>query len=122
MEIQAPHRLCQQCGMQIRGRSDKRFCDDTCRTAYHNYHYTLPSSVRVINNALQKNRRIILQLLGEQQLLKLKTSELIFLGFQTRYCTEVKVLSNGKQASIIYDVGYVELAGDDILIFQNQEY
>ncbi len=27
---------CQQCGKPVKGRIDKRFCDDFCRNAYNN--------------------------------------------------------------------------------------
>lgn len=51
--------------------------------------------------------------------MKIRTSEMVELGYQSKFCTEIKLLSDGKQATLCYDVGYVELKEDEILIFQN---
>ena len=54
------HKLCLDCHKPVKGRTDKKFCDDYCRNNYNN---ALKSNtinlVRNINNALGKNRRIL---------------------------------------------------------------
>ena len=53
-------RACLDCGAVLRGRSDKKFCDDQCRNNYNNQlnseSYNL---VRNINNKLKRNRRVM---------------------------------------------------------------
>jgi hypothetical protein len=48
----------------FKGRADKKFCDDYCRTNYNNQLKSCENNyVRNINNALGKNRRILEELL-----------------------------------------------------------
>jgi len=51
---------CMACGKPIKGRSDKKFCDDYCRNSYNNDLKSDSNNyVRNINNGLRKNRRIL---------------------------------------------------------------
>ena len=53
-------RVCRECGAPLAGRSDKRFCCDDCRTAYHNRRYREADAVAVrVNRILRLNRRIL---------------------------------------------------------------
>ena len=36
MHTHEPGRECLTCGTELRGRTDKKFCDDYCRSAYNN--------------------------------------------------------------------------------------
>ena len=58
------NKQCIYCGKDLRGRADKKFCDDYCRNAYNNSQNSdRTRMVRNINNALRKNRRILESLL-----------------------------------------------------------
>ncbi|NPA43890.1 MAG: DUF2116 family Zn-ribbon domain-containing protein, partial [Chlorobi bacterium] len=53
-------RVCLECGTPLTGRSDKKFCSDYCRNAYHNRKNRETNSlVRRINARLRKNHRIL---------------------------------------------------------------
>jgi hypothetical protein len=56
----ATPRHCLCCNKTIKGRSDKKFCDDYCRNKFNNH---LKSEagwpIRGINSILRKNRRIL---------------------------------------------------------------
>jgi ribulose kinase len=53
-------RNCLSCGKPVRGRVDKKFCDDYCRNAYNNAQKAPAYNfVRNINNQLAKNRRLL---------------------------------------------------------------
>jgi predicted nucleic acid-binding Zn ribbon protein len=53
-------RFCSVCGTRITGRVDKRFCGDACRTVYHNRSNAETNRhVRLVNNILRRNRRIL---------------------------------------------------------------
>lgn len=53
-------RTCISCSKTLKGRLDKRFCDDYCRNQFHNAIKSPENNlVRNVNNALTKNRRIL---------------------------------------------------------------
>ena len=53
-------RLCLDCGEAVKGRTDKKFCDDSCRNNYNN---RLKSENGIvfnrINSILKKNRTLL---------------------------------------------------------------
>ena len=61
---------CLACGKTIKGRADKKFCDDYCRNNYNNLQKAKGSHsslVRNINNALLKNRKVLEAILPENE-------------------------------------------------------
>ena len=61
---QKESRKCLVCGKPLKGRSDKKFCDDYCRSSYNNDLKSAANNyIRNVNNALGKNRRILESLL-----------------------------------------------------------
>ncbi len=66
MAASADSKICVACGKLLKGRIDKKFCDDNCRNSYNNQQKAKGSYsayVRTINNTLIKNRRILESLL-----------------------------------------------------------
>ena len=56
-------RYCLNCNAEIKGRIDKRFCNDYCRNIYHNnLNKDSTNYIRNVNNILRKNRRILKKL------------------------------------------------------------
>jgi predicted nucleic acid-binding Zn ribbon protein len=80
---------CLLCEKPLKGRSDKKFCDDYCRAAYNNELKSASNNyIRNVNNALGKNRRILESLLPEgEQTAKANQDKLLQLGFQFKYHT-----------------------------------
>jgi predicted nucleic acid-binding Zn ribbon protein len=53
-------RLCLDCGKAVKGRTDKKFCDDNCRNSYNNHLKNENGLVfKRINLALKKNRTLL---------------------------------------------------------------
>ncbi len=53
-------KTCIECDEVIRGRTDKRFCSDSCRSAFHNRDkFQLPATYRLIDHRLKRNRKIL---------------------------------------------------------------
>jgi endogenous inhibitor of DNA gyrase (YacG/DUF329 family) len=51
---------CIECGKEIRGRIDKKFCCDMCRNLYHNRLYREEKNlISQVNSRLAANRRIL---------------------------------------------------------------
>ena len=64
---------CLTCDKPLKGRSDKKFCDDYCRNNYNNQLKSITTNqMRNVNNALGKNRRILEELIpaGEEMALE----------------------------------------------------
>ncbi len=122
MSVVLVQKECLACGKLVHGRSDKKFCNDYCRNAYNN---TLKSAnapvVRNINNVLQKNRRILDEVLGEEEMQKTSKEKLLAQGFQFKYATHTYTNKKGNVYVFCYDLGYLPLEGDWYLVVRRKE-
>ena len=120
---QTETKSCLACGKPLRGRADKRFCDDYCRNSYNNQLKSASNNlVRNINNALGKNRRILESLLPEgEETAKANKEKLQRLGFQFKYITHTYVTKTGKTYFYCYEYGYLPLENDWYLIVKRKE-
>ncbi|WP_411813093.1 hypothetical protein ACLB9Y_06110 [Chryseobacterium scophthalmum] len=110
---------CIECGEKIIGRSDKKFCNDSCRNAYNNNQNKDSSNLmRNVNNKLRKNYRILNEINIEGKT-KITKSKLDGLGFDFNYFTNIKVYKNGSEYKFVYDQGYKILEEDYVLIVKN---
>jgi hypothetical protein len=109
---------CLACGDVLRGRSDKKFCNDYCRSSYNNkLKDGSYKTIRNINNVLAKNRRILASLLPEnERSRKVSPEKLAQLGFQFNYQTQVYPAGNGKTYFFCYDYGYLKLESGSYLV------
>ncbi|HZW63660.1 MAG TPA: hypothetical protein VFF15_08475 [Flavobacteriaceae bacterium] len=102
-------KVCLECGEKIIGRSDKKFCSDYCRNAYHNtINKDEKNLIRNINNRLRKNWRI-LQTLNPQQKTKTTRNKLIQMGFDFNYFTSTYTTKAGTVYYFVYNQGYLPL-------------
>ncbi len=115
-------KTCLSCGKAVKGRSDKKFCDDYCRAAYNNDLKSAANNfIRNVNNALGKNRRILESLLPEGETKKsVNKDKLIEQGFQFKYHTEQLTYKNGNSYSFCYEYGYRPLEDNWILIVKKE--
>ncbi len=120
--VQPPARGCVECGKTVKGRVDKKFCDDYCRNAYNNRRTSEKSNlIRNINNALLKNRRILEAIIKpEEELGKCPRQKLAALGFDFRYHTHQYQNQKGQTYQFCYDYGYLALEGDWILVVRRK--
>ena len=109
---------CIACSKPIKGRTDKKFCDDYCRNGFNNQLKADSNNlVRNINNALRKNRRIMKELLPDKdQMAKAKQDKLLQLGFQFRYHTHIYTNQKGSVYHFCYEYGYLPLENNLFLI------
>ena len=116
-------KACLACDKPIKGRSDKKFCDDYCRNNYNNQLKALTSSqVRLINNTLAKNYRILQGLLTEdKEMVKTSREQLLLKGFSFKYLTHIYTTKAGKTYYYCYDYGYLSLDNDWFLIVKKKE-
>ena len=111
-------RNCIYCGKPVKGRSDKKFCDDYCRAAYNNQLNSAANNfIRNVNNALGKNRRILESLLPEgEATAKTNRDKLIEKGFQFKYHTHLYSTKKGDTYFYCYEYGYLPLENNWYLI------
>ncbi|MBS1509353.1 MAG: hypothetical protein JST86_00815 [Bacteroidetes bacterium] len=120
---QKEEKLCISCGNPVKGRSDKKFCDDYCRASYNNdLNSAVNNFVRNVNHALGKNRRILESLLPNgEATVKTTRDKLIEKGFQLKYHTHQYLTKTGKTYFYCYDYGYLPLENDWYLIVKREE-
>jgi hypothetical protein len=116
-------RLCLQCSKPLKGRLDKKFCDDYCRNAYNNrLNAETNNYVRNSNNALRKNRRLLASALPPgEELAKCPRQRLAQHGFDFRYYTHQYQNKKGQTYNFCYEYGYLPLEGDWLLVVHRSE-
>lgn len=113
---------CLFCSKAIRGRTDKKFCDDYCRNNYNNRQNSDQNNyVRNINNALRKNRRILAEALGEEEMRKVKKTTLLERGYKLPYHTHIYQNQKLQQYYFCYEYGYLILEDDLWLIVKRKQ-
>lgn len=113
---------CLQCGDAVRGRADKKFCCDDCRTAYNNeVNRDANNFVSKINRILRTNRRI-LEKMNPKGKAKVKKEQLQTAGFNFSYYTNVYETKKGRVYKFCYDHGYIQLDEYTFALVFRKEY
>ncbi|MFK8102679.1 MAG: hypothetical protein AB8G15_09145 [Saprospiraceae bacterium] len=115
-------RKCEECEEIIRGRADKKFCSDQCRSSHNNrLNSDANNFVRNINNILRKNRRILTEL-NPKGKAKVHREKLLAKGFRMEYFTNIYKTKAGKAYHFCYEQGFLELADGYYALVVRQEY
>jgi predicted nucleic acid-binding Zn ribbon protein len=110
-------RKCLECKEPIRGRTDKKFCSDYCRNAYHNKrNKDSKNLIRNINNRLRKNYRILDSFPLKDGKTRTSRNSLIDKGFDFDYITSLYTTKKGSTYFFVYDLGYLPLDNDYFMI------
>lgn len=114
---------CLECGKELRGRSDKKFCNDYCRNIYNNQLKSNQNSyMRNMNNVLSKNRRILEKNLPDtEETKKITKDHLVNQGFIFKYFTHQYITQKGSIYYFVYEYGYLNLDNDWVLIVKRFE-
>lgn len=100
-------RRCEECGDNLVGRSDKKFCSDECRVAFNNRRSRRELAIVLLINRKLKKNYIILDTLYSQGVKKTDLITLSKLGFDHSYCTSFRGGGrNHKQRSFCYDYSF----------------
>lgn len=122
--IQQPDpKNCLTCAKPLRGRADKKFCDDYCRNSYNNRRNADSNNyVRSINSILKKNRRILEELiLPGEETGRTDKEKLLELGFKFRYSTHSFTTQSGKIYSFCYEYGWLAMENGLYLIVKKTQ-
>ncbi|HEY0055852.1 MAG TPA: hypothetical protein VGB63_10880 [Pedobacter sp.] len=114
-------RICLDCSQPLKGRADKKFCDDQCRSNYNNRLKTADSDfVREVNTILRKNRTILQQLNPDGKT-KISREKLLSKGFSFSYYTHLYQTQKGNIYHFCYEYGYLKLESEDFLLVKREE-
>jgi hypothetical protein len=109
--------ICHYCEKTIKGRIDKKFCNDACRSSYNNCHSKKKKShpIEKINLILQENRDILIKLSGKFGNRLVKEEIFVASGFHFNFHTHTLHLK--KQIKYYcYDMGYIKKNDQGYLI------
>ena len=103
------HETCISCHAPLKGRRDKRFCDDSCRSRHHRIR--VQNVLRDVDHVLHNNRALLKRLRSDEQWTKSDpVSCFIWLrraGFDFNFHTHVAGLHDGRLAVMCYEEGFV---------------
>jgi hypothetical protein len=116
---------CLACNKTLRGRADKKFCDDYCRSNYNNLQKIKDKPdefVKGINNTLLKNRKILLSILPEtEEMAKVTADKLLEKGFVFKYHTHTYKNKKDQVYFFCYEYGYLPLGENWYLVVRRKE-
>jgi len=102
---------CEECGKEIRGRSDKRFCDDVCRNNFNRKkrlaeQVIIPEEALEVVRAIKKNYRLLKSVAeGDYTLLPEGLPALLRKGFNPNYFTSIRHI-DGDLYRFCFDCGF----------------
>jgi hypothetical protein len=103
-------KACIECGTHFVGRTDKKFCSDMCRNAFHNKQNSDETNyVRKVNNTLRKNRRVLQELLASEETFRCDHNRLLEMGFDFNHFTSIYRNRSGETYYFCYEFGYLAL-------------
>ncbi len=112
---------CLDCGAEIKGRVDKKYCSDYCRNAYNNQlNKDSKNLVRNINNRLRKNYRILDSFKLNEGKTRTTKTRLMDRGFDFDYITNLYTTKKGSTYYFVYDLGYLPLKHDYYMIVKRE--
>ena len=114
---------CIECGNGFKGRRDKKFCSDQCRTTYNNRQRSLENNnyIREVNNILKKNRRILVELNPDGKS-RVSREKLKSKGFDFHYFTSTYKTKEGAQYFYCYEQGYLPIEKDQCLLVVKKDF
>lgn len=109
------------CSKELKGRSDKKFCTDYCRSSYHNLaNAGQRTYIRQVNSQLQKNRSILAAAYSRharEQLVPFP--ELLMRGFSLLHFTHRHNQGKTESYFCCYDYGYRIIGKNAVKIIQS---
>lgn len=100
-------KLCLACSGEIKGRSDKKFCDSYCKSAYHyNTNRQNESFHLEVNRQLKKNRSI-LKAFNKAGKAVVRAQILIEKGFNPNFFTHYWKNSQGDVYLFVFEFGFL---------------
>lgn len=117
MGLKEKEKFCLSCGEPIKGRTDKKFCDDQCRSNYNNRLNSENSvQIRIVNNILKKNRKLLEAVGGVDGKGKISKQKLMEKGFNFKYFTQMHTTQKGSVYKLCYEYAYLLIENDFVFV------
>ena len=117
--IQLERKFCLACGSFLAGRTDKKFCDDSCRTSWHNRsRQDLSYVFRETDSILRLNRKILHSVLDAGGETRMDKRKLLASGFKPEYLTRIGTDSLGVTIRYYYEFGLRRLSETEVEVFR----
>lgn len=100
---------CLACYQPLEGRSDKKFCDVHCKSAYH-YKKAIeeaPQFYNKVDNQLKKNRRI-LKSFNKAGKATVRANTMLEAGFNPKFITHYWKNGKGDTYLFVYEYGFLK--------------
>lgn len=115
-------RECKQCGRELLGRADQKYCSDYCRNAYHHKNNKVVNNYMVrVNRILKRNRKILAEL-NPKGKSKVTRFQLFEKGFNFNYFTNTYTTQKGVTYFFCYDYGYLPLEDELYALVMKEKY
>ena len=102
-------KTCLECDYPIIGRKDKKFCSDSCRSAFHNQlRGPAENQIRKTNIILRKNRRILFDFYNNKSA-TIERNKLLEAGFKFPFSTQIEINEAGTIKKYCYDISYMQI-------------
>jgi hypothetical protein len=125
-----PHPIennCWQCHKPLFGRTDKKFCNDTCRNTYNRKAQQgelvdEPGFIRQITQAIRKNRKILERIAAPRQLpCPVSRHLLIEAGFHFKFFTSIRQQKDGSIYYFCFEFGWKETEDQKCILVCNYD-
>lgn len=119
-------KTCLYCGIEITGRSDKKFCNSHCKSSYH-YDKSKESSTnlfRKIDKQLKVNRKLLKQF-NKAGKSVIRKDKLLTSGFNPKFFTHYWKNQKGDVYLFCYEFGFLkkeEKNGIKYVLVEWQDY
>lgn len=107
------HKTCQYCEKILHGRSDQKFCNDTCRNTFNREkraaekveeNANTPEIFRIIKRNYQILKRKFPRALEPNEYYNPETEIFLSLGIDTRFCTSTFIDHEGKHWACVFEM------------------
>ncbi|MBK9283144.1 MAG: hypothetical protein IPM51_02360 [Sphingobacteriaceae bacterium] len=114
-------KICPECGENIVGRTDKKFCSDICRNSFNNRLNSDGNNyVRNVNNILRRNRRVLESTIKNESKITVPKQKVVDKGFNFQYYTNQLTTRNNHVYHYVYEYGYMLLDNGMMLIVKRK--
>ena len=114
-------KLCLNCNLPVVGRTDKKFCDDACRSTYHSKSERIDADyVKQINSRLKHNRKILMALNPDGKA-KVSRKEMLTRGFDFQCFTGIYKTEKNACYYFCYEMGYLLLEHEYVLLVKKKQ-
>ena len=119
-------KLCLYCNKELKGRSDKKFCDQYCKSAYHykQSQEEAPNFYNQVDNQLKLNRKILKEY-NKAGKVTVRTEILLNLGFNPTFFTHYWKNQKDDVYLFVYEYGFIKIkehGRDKYVLILWQEY